>query len=84
MDYRLIGKYNKSLLEKGFNSNKDVLGTYYSKNYHRFSIMNHGNQFICFHNQNEEGHWVVIDKSEVKQNYLQAIHWVYERGMKIL
>lgn len=84
MDYKMVGKINKTLLSLGFQSHKDVLGTYFIKTTHRFSIMKHGNAFLCYYNMHKDNQWQLVDKSGVFQNYTQAIHWVYERAAKAL
>lgn len=84
MDYKMVGKINKALMGLGFQSYKDVLGTYFTKTTHKFSIMKHGNAFICYYNMHKNNQWVLTAKSGVFQNYAQALHWVYERASKAL
>lgn len=84
MNYQVIGRINKALTSSGFQSYKDVLGIYYTKTTHKFSIMKHGNAFICYYNINRDNQWVLTDKSNPFQDYSQAMMWVYERASKAL
>lgn len=84
MDYKIVGKMHKNLENIGFKMQKDVLGTYYSRTTHRFSIMKHAHMFICYQNLNSNSQWILIEKSVVFQNYQQALMWVHERATKVV
>lgn len=84
MDYKLVHQYHSYFKNAGFNIQKDVLGTYFTKLTHKFSIMKHAHMYICFYNVFKDNQWVTVAKSQPFMNYVQALQWVYDKAKNII
>lgn len=75
-DKQLVKQYRYIIKQAGFSMSENALGYYYDNGLKKFSIMKTGPIFICYYNINQNGIWILKQKSNGLLQLDMCLQWI--------